>query len=135
VSSLQPLLLSRHLPRVFSSHQHLGQGANQALEDVSALSDLLLTHAPPSAFSDGHYPTTSLLHNAFNQLDARRIPRTSALVRDARAMGQQRVLPSGSKDAEERNRQTKENWSCAEEQQLQWYESILGPRGVIGVGA
>ena len=104
------------------------------MEDVFVLSDLLQTYIPSSAFIDGRNVSTSLLHTAFDQLDGRRIPRTSALVRAARAMGQQRVLPSGSKDAEERNRRTKEDWSCAEEQMLERYESLLGPRSVIGVG-
>ena len=113
-----------------SSYQHLGQGANQAFEDVSILTELLCTHVPVSAFLDGRTVTTSILHKTFDELDAQRIPRTSALVRGARAAGVQRVLPSGSEDAKERNRKTIEDWSCTEERQLERYETLLGPRMV-----
>lgn len=107
--------------------QHLGQGANQAFEDVSTLTELLYAYIPPSALL-GRTAVSSTLSTVFDKLDACRIPRTSALVRGAREMGRQRVLPSGSKDAEERDRQTKEDWSCAEEKILERYETLLGPR-------
>ncbi|KAF8589121.1 FAD/NAD(P)-binding domain-containing protein [Ramaria rubella] len=106
---------------------HLGQGANQALEDVSKLTSLLIRHAPPSALSDGCSLSAATLKLVFGELDAQRIPRTSALVRGAREMGSQRVLPSGSKDAEERNRKTREAWSQSDENLLRVYESLLGP--------
>lgn len=95
------------------------------------LIELLHAYMPPSAFSDGRTPASSTLQAVFNKLDASRIPRTSALVRGAREMGRQRVLPSGSQNADERNRKTKEDWSCTEEILLERYEVLLGPRRVI----
>ncbi|KAF8488077.1 hypothetical protein JB92DRAFT_3018283 [Gautieria morchelliformis] len=103
---------------------HLGQGANQALEDVSTLTELLQTYAP----SDSGALATSTLRTVFDKLDASRIPRTSALVRGARKVGSQRVLPSVSQDAEERNRKTVEDWSRTDDQLLKNYEALLGPR-------
>ena len=63
----------------------------------------------------------------FDKLDARRIPRTSMLVSQARIMGQQRVLPSKSTDAEERDQKVRTDWSEEEEKILERYQSLLGP--------
>lgn len=66
--------------------QHLGQGANQAYEDVDLLVQLLGKHNP-SAES----PTTATLETVFEELEKVRIPRTSDLVKRARAQGNSTV--------------------------------------------
>ncbi|GBE81426.1 FAD/NAD(P)-binding domain-containing protein [Sparassis crispa] len=66
---------------------HLGQGANQAFEDIYHLVRLLAKHNP-----SGEAPSTSLLSTIFTEFEQRRIPRTSALVKGARQQGENRVL-------------------------------------------
>ncbi|KIJ39056.1 hypothetical protein M422DRAFT_32902 [Sphaerobolus stellatus SS14] len=86
---------------------HLGQGANQALEDVRLLMDLLSKHIPPAEISSVSLDTFKLVAD---QMDAIRIPRTSTLVKGAREVGKMRVLPNGSPEARERARKLKEDW-------------------------
>ncbi|KAG8996557.1 hypothetical protein FRB93_000699 [Tulasnella sp. JGI-2019a] len=69
---------------------HLGQGANQAFEDIYHLSRLLSLHIPsptPSAAA-----STAVLDTIFTEFETLRITRTSALVRAARAQGDMRVM-------------------------------------------
>lgn len=65
---------------------HLGQGANQSYEDVGALTDLLVKHNP-SAES----PSTETLEIIFKALEAERVEKSSAMVRGARAQGENRA--------------------------------------------
>ena len=67
--------------------QHLGQGANQAFEDVDLLIGLLDKHNPSAGA-----PSTHTLHTVFTELEAVRIPRSAELVALARAQGEIRVL-------------------------------------------
>ncbi|EKM53944.1 uncharacterized protein PHACADRAFT_145467 [Phanerochaete carnosa HHB-10118-sp] len=66
---------------------HLGQGANQSMEDAGMLVDLLEKHSP-----GGEPPLTSVLDTVFTELEAARIPRTSQLVKRAREQGETRVV-------------------------------------------
>ncbi|KAM5543852.1 hypothetical protein V8D89_002469 [Ganoderma adspersum] len=61
---------------------HLGQGANQALEDCYHLTRLLVAHNP-----SGAPPSTTLLESVFTEFERLRIARTSALVQRARQHG------------------------------------------------
>ncbi|KAI0688726.1 FAD/NAD(P)-binding domain-containing protein [Cerioporus squamosus] len=66
---------------------HLGQGANQALEDIYHLVRLLVKHNPSAS-----PPSTATLETVFTELEQLRIPRTSELVMRARKMGELRVV-------------------------------------------
>lgn len=65
---------------------HLGQGANQAFEDIDLLVGLLEKYNPSAAA-----PSTAALHAVFSELEEVRIPRTAKLVQLARAQGEIRV--------------------------------------------
>ena len=77
--------------------QHIGQGANQAIEDVGRLVDLLETHNP-----SGADPSSATLAVMFGELERERIPRTAELVKRARAQGEIRVV-SGTEACIKRN--------------------------------
>lgn len=74
-------------PAECAYHQHLGQGANQAFEDVYHLVRLLTVHNPSAA-----PPPTTLLETIFSEYEQLRIARTSELVRGARRQGDVRVV-------------------------------------------
>ncbi|TBU24974.1 FAD/NAD(P)-binding domain-containing protein [Dichomitus squalens] len=76
---------------------HLGQGANQALEDCYHLTRLLLVHNPTGAS-----PSTELLSTVFTEFETLRIARTSDLVKRARQQGEIRVI-SGVEACKKRN--------------------------------
>ncbi|KAL0956145.1 hypothetical protein HGRIS_002308 [Hohenbuehelia grisea] len=65
---------------------HLGQGANQAFEDVYHLVRVLLKYNP-----DAGNPDTAALAKAFEEYENVRIPRSATLVKAARKMGDLRV--------------------------------------------
>ncbi|KAI5118837.1 hypothetical protein M0805_006157 [Coniferiporia weirii] len=67
---------------------HLGQGANQAFEDIYHLVRALVAHHPDLAST----PSTAQLTAAFADYESVRIPRSAMLVRKARARGEQRVV-------------------------------------------
>lgn len=93
---------------------HLGQGANQALEDCYHLSRLL-----PMGGDAGE----DALVSAFKQYAELRQPRTAALVKGARAKGKMRV--SGGADLESRNTAVKVSWE--DEKALQaGYDALFG---------
>ncbi|KAI0328405.1 FAD/NAD(P)-binding domain-containing protein [Cubamyces sp. BRFM 1775] len=83
---------------------HLGQGANQASEDIYHLVRLLKKHNP-----DARAPSTALLDTVFTELEQLRIPRTSALVTKARAAGNMRVV-SGADACLARDDAVRETW-------------------------
>ena len=83
-----------HAPHSF---QHLGQGANQALEDIYHLIRLLTKYNPAAAA-----PSTATLESVFTELEQLRIPRTAHLVKMARKMGEIRVV-SGLEACQRRN--------------------------------
>ena len=67
--------------------QHLGQGANQSYEDIGALMELLEKHNPSA-----QVPSTETLETVFKELEAERVPKSSAMVRGARAQGERKVM-------------------------------------------
>ncbi|KAJ6632204.1 FAD/NAD(P)-binding domain-containing protein [Mycena sp. CBHHK59/15] len=86
---------------------HLGQGANQAFEDVYHLIRLLMKHYPKP--SDPNGPSTAVLETIFTELEALRIERTAALVQGARKMGERRVV-NGEELALARNDAVAAEW-------------------------
>ncbi|ETS73893.1 hypothetical protein PFICI_13759 [Pestalotiopsis fici W106-1] len=84
---------------------HLGQGANQALEDCYHLSQAL-----PDCTGMNAATTNIDLPSVFKQYALKRQPRTAALVKGARAAGEKRVVTTGLKDCESRNHKVKEEW-------------------------
>ncbi len=88
--------------------QHLGQGANQALEDIYHLVRLLVQHNPSAAS-----PSTATLSTVFTELEQLRIPRTSTLVYKARAAGELRVV-SGTEACTMRDETVQEMWKGKE---------------------
>lgn len=81
---------------------HLGQGANQALEDCYHLSQALPDLTPRK--EEGKVlDDDDNLEQIFAAYAEKRQPRTAALVRGARAAGQKRVVTTGSRDCEARN--------------------------------
>ncbi|EMD37072.1 hypothetical protein CERSUDRAFT_155529 [Gelatoporia subvermispora B] len=84
---------------------HLGQGANQAFEDIYHFIRLLVKHNPSAAG-----PSTDVLQAVFSEYETIRIPRTSALVQGARKRGDDRVL-QGAEERKKRNELIKEHWN------------------------
>ena len=76
------------------TNQHLGQGANQAFEDVYHLVLGLCKHHPNTSQN----PTTLQLDSAFRDYEDVRLTRSASLVRQARERGQLRT--SGAVDPE-----------------------------------
>jgi salicylate hydroxylase len=90
--------------------QHLGQGANQAFEDIYHLTRLLDQHN-----GDRQPLHTSALSAIFAEYEDIRIARTSALVQGARKMGELRVVqgPEACKVRDEYFRKAFEDGSAA----------------------
>ncbi|TFY56253.1 hypothetical protein EVJ58_g7751 [Rhodofomes roseus] len=90
----RPALESWHSGRVallgdaaHPTSPHLGQGANQAFEDIYHLVRLLTKYNPDAA-----PPSTELLGTIFSEYEQLRIARTTELVLGARRQGEGRVL-------------------------------------------
>ncbi|XP_037040981.1 aurachin C monooxygenase/isomerase-like [Bradysia coprophila] len=83
---------------------HLGQGANQALEDCYHLSRVL----PDVA--DGDRMSTDVLRKAFETFARSRQPRTAALVKGARAQGELRVCDGDVDACTERDSVIRNRW-------------------------
>ncbi|KAJ9603555.1 hypothetical protein H2200_011741 [Cladophialophora chaetospira] len=83
---------------------HLGQGANQGLEDCWCLSQML-----PDANGEEDLDVVAL-GKAFQRYAEQRQPRTAALVQGARAMGQLRVV-SGEEACKQRNETMREMYA------------------------
>lgn len=84
--------------------QHLGQGANQAFEDVYHFVRLLKKHNPSASA-----PSTELLSTIFTEYESLRMARTSALVKGARKQGEARVV-EGVEACKARNNSIREAW-------------------------
>ncbi|OCH85792.1 FAD/NAD-P-binding domain-containing protein [Obba rivulosa] len=84
---------------------HLGQGANQAFEDIYHFVRLLVKHNPNAT-----EPSADVLHAVFGEYETIRIPRTSALVMGARKQGETRVV-HGIEERKKRNEIIREQWS------------------------
>ncbi|GJE95018.1 FAD/NAD(P)-binding domain-containing protein [Phanerochaete sordida] len=100
---------------------HLGQGANQAFEDVDLLVSLLATHNPGAAA-----PSTQTLGTVFEALEAVRIPRSSAMVQGARAQGESRVV-SGVDACRARNDVFRRDWADPAAMMEKMVKSLMGP--------
>ncbi|KAI0093159.1 hypothetical protein BDY19DRAFT_982954 [Irpex rosettiformis] len=87
---------------------HLGQGANQSFEDIDLLTELLDKYNPSTAS-----PSTSTLEALFTEFETARIPRSSAMVKGARALGESRVV-QGVDACIERNNKVRIQWSDAD---------------------
>ncbi|KAJ7722658.1 FAD/NAD(P)-binding domain-containing protein [Mycena maculata] len=85
---------------------HLGQGANQAFEDVYHLIRLLLEHHP----APNSEPSAAELSTVFTEFEAERMERTATLVRGARQAGEMRVV-QGAENARARNDAVCEMWA------------------------
>ena len=82
--------------------QHLGQGANQAFEDIYHLVRLLTKHNPSAA-----PPSTELLETVFSEYEQLRFIRTSELVKGARKQGETVRVVSGEEACRARNEAVK----------------------------
>lgn len=69
------------------ANKYLGQGANQSLEDIDLLIELLEKHNP-SAQS----PPTAILARIFDELEKARIPRSSDMVNKSRVAANAAVV-------------------------------------------
>ncbi|RVX67761.1 hypothetical protein B0A52_07884 [Exophiala mesophila] len=104
---------------------HLGQGANQALEDCFHLSHALPYLDPHSdSYQSNVQKLESSLVDIFRAYAEKRQPRTSALVKGARAQGKQRVITTGPEDCKRRNQQLAK--ACSDEAALAaTYDALL----------
>ncbi|PYH94368.1 FAD/NAD(P)-binding domain-containing protein [Aspergillus ellipticus CBS 707.79] len=85
---------------------HLGQGANQAMEDCYHLSRLL---------PDAHAFDGSALEGVFREFVQLRQPRTSALVKEARRLGDEQRVVVGEERCRQRDARIKAAWSDPEQ--------------------
>ncbi|KAK9796550.1 hypothetical protein AB5N19_03632 [Seiridium cardinale] len=90
---------------------HLGQGANQALEDCYHLSKSLPDSDRWSLATD---PPLRNLESIFEEYARKRQPRASALVKGARAAGEKRVVTTGRRDCEARDKKVAAEWQDTE---------------------
>ncbi|KAH8883334.1 FAD/NAD(P)-binding domain-containing protein [Thozetella sp. PMI_491] len=88
---------------------HLGQGANQALEDCYHLSRAL-----PDVRNGAAGPTEADLSQIFSLYAEKRQPRTARLVKGARAQGETRVLSGSAEDIERRDKAVAAAWNNKE---------------------
>jgi len=85
---------------------HLGQGANQALEDCYHLSTLLPTYDAQASGKLSQEELTLIFHT----FASKRQPRTAELVKGARIQGDRRVVDGGPAACEERDEILKKTW-------------------------
>ncbi|KAG8870958.1 hypothetical protein FRB97_009219, partial [Tulasnella sp. 331] len=71
------------------SFYYLGQGTNQAFEDIYHFDHILAGYIPPPAMTPA---STALLDIIFTEYETLRIARTSSMAKAARAQGDMRVL-------------------------------------------
>ncbi|KAF8318801.1 FAD/NAD(P)-binding domain-containing protein [Clavulina sp. PMI_390] len=82
---------------------HLGQGANQAFEDIYHLVRLLNLHTSPP------HPSNATLKTVFEEYTTKRLARTSALTKGARAQGELRLV-HGAEACVARNQRFRSLW-------------------------
>jgi len=102
---------------------HLGQGANQAFEDVLELVRCLEKYNPGAGS-----PSTTTLDTLFAEYETTRLPRSSAMVKGARAGGEARVT-IGINACLERNEMIKEVWGN-EVESAKRYRALYTPAPV-----
>ncbi|KAJ3798388.1 hypothetical protein GGU11DRAFT_781151 [Lentinula aff. detonsa] len=88
---------------------HLGQGANQALEDIYHLVRVLMKYNPSAGD-----PSTEVLKDAFEEYEGIRLPRTSALVKQARQVGDKMRVISGVDACLARDESVRATWANPE---------------------
>jgi salicylate hydroxylase len=115
-----PIVLCFHRVRTESGTQHLGQGANQALEDIYHLVRLLNKHNASAS-----QPSTKTLEQVFQEYQGLRIPVTTKLVKEARRRGEVRVV-SGVEACKRRNELVKAAFSDGSSRKAQ-AELLSGP--------
>ena len=89
---------------------HLGQGANQALEDCYHLARLL----PDVESSIEGVLASEVLNAVFGAFARLRQPRTSELVKGARAHGENRVVDGGPEECAARDERLRKGWADKE---------------------
>jgi salicylate hydroxylase len=99
---------------------HLGQGANQAFEDVYHLIRSLVKHNPSAST-----PSTELLKVVFDEYEGVRLPRSAELVRKAREHGEFRVV-HGIEPCKARNDAVRKNWKDGREEREAQVKSYSG---------
>lgn len=97
---------------------HLGQGANQALEDCWWLSELL-----PDVCDE---VDAVELKEAFKEFAEKRQPRTAALVKGARMQGEMRVAGSGE-EGKTRDERLRDGWRDLDAVKAKWDGLLRGP--------
>ncbi|KAE8152022.1 hypothetical protein BDV25DRAFT_79150 [Aspergillus avenaceus] len=91
---------------------HLGQGANQALEDCYHLNQLIPTLVPDCAgYKESLSKIESGLFKIFRVYAETRQPRTAKLVKEARRLGEQRVVVAGPELCRKRNASIAAAWA------------------------
>ncbi|KAJ4468286.1 hypothetical protein J3R30DRAFT_1696213 [Lentinula aciculospora] len=101
---------------------HLGQGANQALEDIYHLVRVLVKYNP--AAGD---PSTETLKNAFEEYESIRLPRTSVLVKEARQTGDKKRVVSGMGECIARDEAIRALWANPEVGIMSLANARFGP--------
>ncbi|KIK68856.1 hypothetical protein GYMLUDRAFT_34848 [Collybiopsis luxurians FD-317 M1] len=104
---------------------HLGQGANQAFEDIYHLVRVLIKFNPSA-----QNPSTETLSNAFKEYESVRIPRTSVLVKGAREMGEKTRVVSGMEACIARNNKIRDDMEATRSSgklSLRYSEARIGP--------
>jgi len=101
---------------------HLGQGANQALEDCWWLAELLPEGKERELGSEE-------LRKVFEKFAAIRQPRTTELVRGARVQGERRVVGGGEKGMK-RGEILRETWRDEEAVRVRWDGLLREPFNV-----
>ncbi|KAF9227280.1 FAD/NAD(P)-binding domain-containing protein [Gyrodon lividus] len=99
---------------------HLGQGANQAFEDIYHLVRILNEHNPSAS-----QPSTKTLGHVFQKYQGLRLPITTELVKGARRRGEARVI-SGVEACKRRNELVKSIFSDEGSRKAQ-AELLSGP--------
>jgi salicylate hydroxylase len=100
---------------------HLGQGANQALEDCWVLADLL-----PDVGGREKGIGSQILRVAFENFAGVRAPRTEMLVRGARAQGERRVV-GGGEEGRRRDEGLRMGWKDIRALEKKWDALLSGP--------
>ncbi|KZT70894.1 FAD/NAD(P)-binding domain-containing protein [Daedalea quercina L-15889] len=100
---------------------HLGRCANQAFEDIYHLVRLLVQHN-----TDAAPPPSDVLAKIFEEYCALRVPRTSRLVKEARAMGESNVV-QGIEACKARNAALRAVWSNKQAVMAQVADMYLQP--------
>ena len=120
--------IARLLPDA-TSRKHLGQGANQAFEDVYHLIRILLKHHKDPQVN----PTTEELSAIFKEFESIRIERTTALVQRAHDRGNKVRVVTTEEEASQRDKYIREKWSNMKDGCSEFEKLALEPYDEISV--